>query len=282
MSPWNEIYQRLDPIAFSLLGFPVHWYGLAYVCALLLAFFIAKFIIKHYPKAFPISNSMLDSYFIWAEIGVILGARIGYIIIYDPMRFWYLANPWQMFNIFDSNGNFIGIRGMSYHGAIIGFLLASFLFVKIKKQNLLIYLDLVALSAPLAYVFGRIGNFLNQELYGRVIPESDSFGQSIGILVDGVLRYPSQLLEAFLEGVVVFIIVLIVAKLSQIRGILIATYAIGYGFMRFVAEYWREPDVQMGLLFGGFSMGQILCGVMIFTGIIMIIALKSKGSHNNA
>ncbi|WP_288644104.1 prolipoprotein diacylglyceryl transferase [uncultured Helicobacter sp.] len=274
MSFWNDIYQKFDPIAFSVFGFPMHWYGIAYVCALLFAFFVAKIIISRAPNRFPISSHMLDSYFIWAEIGVILGARIGYIIIYDPMRFWYLAHPWQIFNIFDTAGNFVGIRGMSYHGAIIGFLLASWIFARLKKQSFLLYLDLAALSIPLAYVFGRIGNFLNQELYGRVVLDSDTFGQMIGIIVDGTLRYPSQLLEAFLEGVVVFIIVLVSARLVRTKGMLIAIYAISYGVMRFIAEYWREPDSQMGLFFG-LSMGQILCCCMILCGSALMLYLRA-------
>ncbi len=275
MSFWNDIYQKFDPVAFSIFGLPVHWYGIAYVCALVFAIFVAKFFITYYPNRFSLDSKTLDSYFVWAEIGVLLGARLGYIVIYDPMRFWYLAHPLQIFNIFDSAGNFTGIRGMSFHGGVIGFLLASWAFCVFKKQKFLPLMDIVAVSVPLAYVFGRIGNFLNQELYGRVVPDSSGFGAKIGILVDGVLRYPSQLLEAFLEGIVVFVIVCIAAKYTKTTGMLIAIYGISYGIMRFIAEYWREPDVQMGL-FGGFSMGQILCSMMICAGIALIVYLQRQ------
>lgn len=276
MSFWNSIYSQFDPVAFSFLGLKVHWYGIAYACALILAFFIAKFFIRHYPNRFNIAQSTIDSYFLWAEVGVILGARIGYVAIYDPNRFYYLSNPLEIFSPFDSYGNFVGISGMSFHGGAIGFLFMSWLFCKVKKQDFLRLMDLLAISVPLAYIFGRLGNFLNQELYGRIVPNDDSFGQIVGILVNGELRYPSQLLESFLEGFVLFIVVAIFARFLRKSGALIAVYGIGYGVARFIAEYWREPDSQMGLYFGidgvfsGFSMGQILCAIMILAGFCIL------------
>lgn len=272
LSFWNSIYSQFDPVAFSLFGLKVHWYGIAYACALILAFFIAKFFIRHFPQRFPIAQTMIDSYFLWAEVGVILGARLGYVLIYDPNRFYYLANPLEIFSPFDSYGNFVGISGMSFHGGAVGFLFMSWLFCRFKKQSFLQLMDLLAISVPLAYIFGRVGNFLNQELYGRIVPDNDSFGQVVGILVNGELRYPSQLLESFLEGFVLFIVVAICARFLHKNGALIAVYGIGYGVARFVAEYWREPDSQMGLyfvvdgVFGGLSMGQILSSLMILAG----------------
>ena len=273
---WNTIYSQFDPVAFSILGLKVHWYGIAYACALILAFFIAKFFIRRYPARFDIAESTIDSYFLWAEVGVILGARIGYVLIYDTNTMYYLRNPLEIFSPFDSYGNFVGISGMSFHGGAVGFLLMSWLFCRFKKQGFLPLMDLLAISVPLAYVFGRLGNFLNQELYGRIVPNDDNFGQMIGILVNGELRYPSQLLESFLEGVVLFFVVAFFARFLRKSGALIAIYGIGYGVARFIAEYWREPDVQMGLyfsvdgVFSGFSMGQILCGIMIFAGFCIL------------
>ena len=290
-SLWNTIYAHFDPVAFSIFGASVHWYGIAYVCALIFALFVAHFFIRINPTRFPISKQLLDSYFIWAEIGVILGARLGYVLIYDPDRFWYLAHPIEIFNPFDPYGNFIGIRGMSFHGGVIGFLLASVIFVRIKKIALLPLMDLVAISVPLAYVFGRVGNFLNQELFGRIVPAEDSIGQVIGIVINGTLRYPSQLLEALLEGIVVFIIIILCARVKALKGALIGVYGVSYGLMRFIAEYWREPDPQLGLfgqILGGLSMGQILCGAMIICGMLIIayaIKINPKGytcTHKNS
>ncbi|WP_407380564.1 prolipoprotein diacylglyceryl transferase [Helicobacter sp.] len=290
-STWNTIYSHFDPVAFSVFGVNVHWYGIAYVCALVFALFVAQFFIAKFPARFPISKQLLDSYFLWAELGVIVGARIGYVAIYDPDRFWYLANPLEIFSPFDSRGEFVGIRGMSFHGGVIGFLLASVIFVRIKKIALLPLMDLVAISVPLAYIFGRVGNFLNQELFGRIVPAEDSIGQVIGIVINGTLRYPSQLLEALLEGVVVFIIVMLCARVKALKGALIGVYGVSYGLMRFIAEYWREPDPQLGLfgqILGGLSMGQILCGAMIICGMLIIayaIKINTKGytcTHKNS
>ena len=187
----------MNPVAFSLFGVSVHWYGIMYLLALLIALWVAKYFVKK--DKIPISNSLLDNYFFWVEIGVILGARLGYIIIYDPNTLYYLTQPWQIFNPF-INGEFVGIRGMSYHGAVVGFILATILFSYRYKQNIFLYLDLVAISVPLGYIFGRIGNFLNQELIGR--PTDVSWG----VVSAGVLRHPSQIYEAMLEGVVIFVI----------------------------------------------------------------------------
>lgn len=267
MEFWQNIYSNFDVVAFSVFGFKVHWYGIMYVFALLFALVLAKFFVKKFKLN--IGKEMLDNYFIWVELGVILGARLGYILVYDHNTLWYLTHPWQIFNPFQ-NGEFVGIRGMSYHGAVIGFFIATFLFCKKYKQDSWLYLDLVALSVPLAYTFGRIGNFLNQELFGRVTDVS------WGIYVDGILRHPSQLYEAFLEGVVVFICVYI-AKLKQsFKGELIIVYALSYSLMRFVCEFYREPDFGLGFIALNLSMGQILSLVMFVLTLLLYVSLKFK------
>lgn len=251
MIAWNTIYSHFDPVAFWFFKIPVHWYGLMYVLALLVALFIAKWMVKKY--AYPLSQSLLDSFFLWVEIGVILGARLGYIIFYDPNTSYYLAHPLEIFNPFDTQGNFIGIRGMSFHGAVLGFLIASLIFARLKKINFWMLMDLAGLSIPLGYIFGRIGNFLNQELVGR---ETTS---AIGIYVDGVLRHPSQLYEAFLEGVVVFVILYLWHKRKRFVGEIGILYGIFYSLTRFIAEFFREPDVQLGFIaFDWLTQGQLL------------------------
>ncbi|PAF44085.1 prolipoprotein diacylglyceryl transferase [Helicobacter sp. 11S02629-2] len=271
MNAWNEIYTHFNPIAFEIAGFKVYWYGMAYVVALLGALFIAKRFIKTNPRFASVTSAMIDSYFVYAELGVILGARFGYVFIYDPNSMYYLTHPWQALNPF-MDGHFVGIAGMSYHGGVIGFIIGSLLFAYVKKINIFIYLDLVALSLPLAYVFGRIGNFLNKELFGR--PIVDAHLKFIGIYVDGYLRYPSQLIEAFLEGIVVFFIVLFVSKKIRFNGALITIYGMAYSFMRFMAEFTREPDIQLGF-YGDFTMGQILSVIMfIISAIVFILCLK--------
>jgi len=255
MSAWNNIYDKFDPVAFSIFSIPVHWYGIMYVLALLSALYIGKYFIKRDKLDF--RDKELDNYFIYVEIGVILGARLGYILFYDAHTLYYLSHPWQIFNPFQ-NGEFVGIRGMSYHGAVIGFLLATYLYSKKHKIAFGKIMDLVALSIPLAFVFGRIGNFLNQELIGR---QTDV---PWGIYVDGVLRHPSQLYEAVLEGIGVFIVVYIYRNYQKFSGELILVYAASYGIFRFIAEIYRAPDVQIGYI----------CCNMITFGQVLSLAMS--------
>lgn len=255
MEFWQHIYEHFDPVAFSLFGFKLHWYGLMYVLALLIALWAGAYFVKK--DRLDISKSELESYFFWAEIGVILGARLGYVFIYSTTPLYYLSQPWQIFNPF-VNGEFVGISGMSYHGAVLGFLLATYLFCKKYKKNIWLFLDLGAISIPLGYIFGRVGNFLNQELVGRATD------LPWGIYVDGVLRHPSQLYEAVLEGLVIFIIIFTYKKRKKFQGELICLYAILYTLARFVCEYFRQPDPQLGFLIFGLSMGQILSIFMFF------------------
>jgi phosphatidylglycerol:prolipoprotein diacylglycerol transferase len=239
-----------------------------YILALLTALWYAKWIIKK--DSIPISSEIIDNYFIWIEVGIILGARVWYILFYDINTSYYLSHPWQIFNPFH-DGEFVGIRGMSYHGAVVGAIIGSWLFSRKYPNTLNKIVDIVAISIPVGYIFGRIGNFLNQELIGRAtdVPW--------GIVVDGTLRHPSQLYEAFLEGFLVALILFLYRKHKKFDGELIALYGILYGVMRFVAEFWREPDFQLGFLYGGWlTMGQIQSSVMIVVSIAIYIFLWRK------
>jgi phosphatidylglycerol:prolipoprotein diacylglycerol transferase len=216
-------------------------------------------------EKFGFERKIIDEFFVWAEIGIILGARIGYFVFYVPDNGYYLTHPWEMFNPF-VDGKLVGIRGMSYHGAVIGFIIATLLFWKIKKVDLWKLMDVVALSVPIGYFFGRIGNFLNQELYGRATDVA------WGIYVNGVLRHPSQLYEAFFEGIVSFIIIFMwYKKFYKCKGELIGLYLLTYGFFRMLCEQWREPDPQLGFIVGHLTMGQILSSFMVVAGITIIV-----------
>jgi len=261
MHYWNHIYEHFNPVAFSIFGLPVHWYGMMYVLALVAALYGAKWYVRH--DRVPIDTETLDAYFIWVEVGVILGARLGYILFYDPDTAYYLTHPWQIFNPY-KEGEFVGIRGMSYHGAVIGFFIASFLFSRRKGVHFGLLMDIVAVAVPLGYVFGRIGNFLNQELIGRVtdVPW--------GIYVDGTLRHPSQLYEAVLEGAVVFAVIWLYRRYRRFEGELILLYGFAYGAMRFTAEFWRAPDPQLGFLCCGWvTMGQLLSALMMLAAVLL-------------
>ncbi len=262
---WQHIYEQFDPVAFSFFGFNVHWYGIMYALALLSALMVGKWIVKR--DKIDISDESLGNYFLWVEIGVILGARLGYILFYDPNTWYYISHPWQIFNPF-MDGQFVGIRGMSYHGALIGFLLASFLYARRHKEPFWRYMDLVAIAVPIGYVFGRIGNFLNQELIGNETTAA------WGVYYNDILVHPSQLYEAFLEGIVVFAVMIFIRRYKSFEGMLALWYGALYGLARFVAEFFRAPDVQLGYLIGGWmTMGQILSLLMILISVAGLLYL---------
>ncbi|HEX5623841.1 MAG TPA: prolipoprotein diacylglyceryl transferase [Sulfuricurvum sp.] len=268
MEFWNHIYDHFNPVAFHLGPIPVHWYGLMYVLALLGALFVAKWIVEK--DAIDITKEQLDDYFIWVEIGVILGARLGYILFYDTHTSYYLTHPWQIFNPF-VDGQFVGIRGMSYHGAILGFFVASYLFFRRSGVPFGRLMDLVAISVPLGYVFGRIGNFLNQELIGRAtdVPW--------GIYVYDTLRHPSQLYEAFVEGIVVFVLIYAYRKRKAFEGELILLYGFLYGIGRAAVEFYRAPDPQIGYLIGHWmTLGMALSLAMAAVSVIIWLGIQKQ------
>lgn len=273
METWKNIYTAFDPIAFNLGSIAVHWYGIMYALALVTAVLAAHWIVKK--DKIDITKDILDNYIFWVEIGVILGARLGYVVFYDPNTAYYLTHPWQIFNPFDQNGNFIGISGMSYHGAVIGFVIASLLYCRKYKVSFLLLADIGAIAIPLGYIFGRIGNFVNQELVGRVtdVPW--------GIYVDGVLRHPSAIYEALLEGLLVFLIIYAVRKKKQFHGQLAILYVILYSLTRSIAEIFRQPDPQLGFLLdtNWLTMGMSISILFaLFVGIFYIYLYKKSCS----
>ncbi|MGB5793072.1 prolipoprotein diacylglyceryl transferase [Poseidonibacter sp.] len=265
---WQNIYSNFDPVAINLGPVPVHWYGIMYALALISAIVIAKWFIKH--DKLNISNDLFDSYIWWAEIGVILGARLGYVLFYDTNTMYYLTHPWQIFNPY-IDGVYTGISGMSYHGALIGFIISSFLFCRKNKVSFWFLADISVLGISAAYVFGRIGNFFNQELIGRTtdVPW--------GIYVGETLRHPSQLYEAFLEGIVVFIILFYIRKKKTFDGQLALSYGILYSFMRIVAEMFRQPDIQLGFIYSNWlTMGILQSAVILSICVVLFISMKKK------
>jgi len=197
-----------------------------------------------------------------------LGARLGFVLFYDSNTMYYLTHPWQIFNPY-IDGVYAGISGMSYHGAIIGFVIASFLFCKKHKISFWFLADIAVLGISGAYVLGRIGNFFNQELIGRVtdVPWA--------IYVDGTLRHPSQIYEAILEGIVIFIILFWYRKRKSFNGELTLLYAMTYSVARIIAEFFREPDVQLGFLYSNWlTMGILISGVFALVSAGIYIKLK--------
>ncbi len=270
MEFWQNIYSHFNPVAFNLGPIAVHWYGLMYALALLSAIFVAKWFIKH--DKLPISNDLFDSYIWWAEIGVILGARLGYVLFYDTNTMYYLTHPWQMFNPY-IDGVYAGISGMSYHGAFLGFIIASYLFCRKNKISFWFITDIAVLGISAAYVFGRIGNFFNQELVGRAtdVPW--------GIYVGNVLRHPSQLYEAILEGLLVFAILVYIRKRKSFDGQLALMYGILYSMTRIIAEFFRQPDSQLGFIYSNWlTMGILQSSVILVICVILYVKIRKINS----
>jgi phosphatidylglycerol---prolipoprotein diacylglyceryl transferase len=266
MEYWQNIYSHFNPIAFNLGPVAVHWYGIMYALALISAIFVAKWFIKH--DKLPISNELFDSYIWWAEIGVILGARLGYVLFYDTHTSYYLTHPWQIFNPY-IDGVYAGISGMSYHGAFFGFIIASYLFCRKNKISFWFITDIAVLGISAAYVFGRFGNFFNQELVGR---ETDV---PWGIYVGQVLRHPSQIYEAILEGLIVFIILAYLRKRKTFDGQLALMYGMLYSTARIIAEFFRQPDIQLGFIYSNWLTMGILQSLIVF-GICIVVYMKIK------
>ena len=285
-------------------GLPVRWYGMMYLVAFGVTFLLYRRQIRE--RNYPMSEDTLSSLFFCGIISLVLGARIFYTLVYDVGGF-YILHPWLIFWPFH-DGKFTGLSGMSYHGGAIAMVLSVIIFAKVKKINFRELSDMFAASVPLGYTFGRLGNFINAELYGRAtasplgmlfpdaqpLPASQSWVAEIadktGIAITGALvnlpRHPSQLYEMLFEGVVLWAIIWLLRRCKPFKGFLVALYFIGYGFFRFFIEYFREPDGAIGYRIElvktslpaayahpplSFSTGQILCFLMILFGVILLI-----------
>ncbi|OGI21843.1 MAG: prolipoprotein diacylglyceryl transferase [Candidatus Moranbacteria bacterium RIFCSPHIGHO2_01_FULL_55_24] len=266
---WQSFPERIDPVAFALGSFPIHWYAIFFLCGWAGAFLIAlSFRRNRLPE---ITRSRLEDLFWWLLLGAALGARLGYALFYYPDLF--LVHPFSLFSPYDrATGEWTGISGLSFHGGIIGVGAVLFLFSKKYHISFLALADLLALAAPAVSFFGRIGNFLNGELFGRVteIPWGMYFSG------ERVLRHPSALYEAFFEGILLFVFLFFARKRVGFPGGLAALYVSGYGVLRFIAEFFREPDPQLGYFFGIFTLGQLFSLVLAAGGTILFFWFQRR------
>lgn len=252
------IHPQFDPVAFHIGPFGVHWYGLMYLTGFLGFFFLGQYQIKHKPW-FTWKVSMLDDALFYGALGVILGGRLGYVLFYKPGDF--IQNPLEIFAIWHG--------GMSFHGGFLGVLAAMLYFNKKYPQPWLKTMDFVAPLVPIGLGAGRMGNFINGELWGR------ETGSSFGMIfpqIDQFPRHASQLYEFALEGVVLFIILWWFSNKQRPVGAISAIFLIGYGSFRFLVEYTRQPDEHLGFLQLGLTMGQWLSLPMVLIGIWMLRA----------
>ena len=251
------IQPSINPIALSLGFLEIRWYSLAYI----LTFILGSFIIKKLNKSSYnlLSDKEIDSFFIWAVIGVIIGGRVGYVLFYQTNLI--LLEPFYILKIW--NG------GMSFHGGLIGMIISIYLFSIKNNLNFFYLSDLVSITAPMGLFFGRISNFINSELYGRV---TDFPFAIIFPLIDNKPRHPSQLYEGLLEGIILFIILFIYFSKNMKKnriGNISSLFLIFYSLFRFLIEYLREPDYHIGLLYNYFTMGQLLCIPLFLTGLLI-------------
>jgi len=258
-------YIAPDPVLLSLGPLEIKWYGLSYVLGIILAWFYCHHLIKR--QATTITRPEIDDMIPWVTVGVVAGGKIGYGLFYNTMH--YLTHPWEFLMIWKP--------GMSFHGGLIGVLLAIFLFTRKRGIKFSVMTDLLACATPIGLFFGRLANYINHELYGRV---SDVPWAMIFPYGGPLPRHPSQLYEAALEGIVLFIILYLVAtkysRQNRPNGYLSALFAIGYGTARSFVEFYREPDAHLGYYLEIFTWGQILSLPLILGGLAALFILKNK------
>ncbi len=257
-------YPQIDPVALQVGPLAIHWYGLTYLVAFGLFLLLARLRLRHEPYASVSgpgawSAKDVEDMLFLGVLGVILGGRLGYVLFYKPGD--YLAAPWEVFALWQG--------GMSFHGGLLGVIAAQWWFARSRAKPFWQVMDLIAPCVPLGLASGRIGNFINGELWGRAadpaLPWAMVFPQS-GSMVP---RHPSQIYQFLLEGVLLFVLLWLYARKPRPPGQVAAAFLGGYGVMRFAAEYFREPDAHLGLLAGGLTMGQWLCVPMVLGGMAL-------------
>lgn len=270
---WQHLPQNINPVIFEIGSFRLQYYGLMYVVAFAITFFLVLYRIKHEDR-FTITSDHVKDITTYMILGLIIGARLGYVIFYNFS--YYLQHPLEIIlPVSFSNGvTFTGISGMSYHGGLIGTIFAAWLYFRKAKLDWWSGVDLYVPAIPLGYTFGRLGNFINGELFGRVT--TSSIGMYFPMAPTRELRHPSQLYEAFFEGIFLFAVLWSIRKIKMPKGVTLALYLIGYGIVRFFIEFFREPDAHIGFVLFSLSMGQILCASMMAGGILLYFYLRRK------
>ena len=252
---------NFDPIAFQIFSLEIRWYSLAYIAGILIGWlYCKKKIIKD-----NILLNLFDDFITYLIIGIILGGRLGYALFYNLN--YYFESPIEIFMVW--NG------GMSFHGGLIGVIIASLIYSKKHKIDHFIFLDLVALTAPIGIFFGRLANFINSELYGipAEVPWAVTFVQ-----IDNLARHPSQLYEAFLEGIILFLILLHFRRKNYLKkpGLISSLFLIFYSIFRFIVEFFRSPDPQLGYILLNLTMGQIISIIFLIIGGFLFFYKKNE------
>ena len=250
---------NLNPVALEIFSLKIHWYSLAYIFGIMFGWIYCKKKLIDDKKILHLFDGLIN----YLIIGIIVGGRVGYILIYNLD--YYLANISEILMIWKG--------GMSFHGGLVGIVVSTFIFSKKNNLNAFIFLDLIAIVAPIGIFLGRVSNFINSELYGK---ESDIFWSVKFLAVDEVYRHPSQIYEAIFEGIVLFLILnyLYRKKVFINPGVISSIFLILYSVFRIIIEYFREPDIQLGYLIFNLTMGQIVSIIFLIFGIYLFFKKK--------
>jgi len=264
-------FPQIDPVALQLGPVAIHWYGLTYLAAFALFILLARMRLAHPPFAYvrgagAWSPKDVEDMLFLGVLGVIAGGRIGYCLFYKPE--FYLANPLQIFYVWQG--------GMSFHGGMLGVIASQLWFAHSRHRPFWQVMDFIAPCVPLGLAMGRVGNFINGELWGRAadadLPWAMVFPQS----GSSIPRHPSQVYQFLLEGLLLFIILWLYARKERKPGQVSAAFLVGYGVFRFIAEYFREPDAHLGVLALNMTMGQWLCVPMILLGVLLWVWAETR------
>jgi phosphatidylglycerol:prolipoprotein diacylglycerol transferase len=258
------IHPQIDPVALQLGPLAVHWYGLTYLAAFGLFLWLGIRRLRHEPFASLAGPAAwrrqdVEDILFLGVIGVVLGGRLGYGLFYKPG--YYLSHPLEIFAVWQG--------GMSFHGGMLGVVVAMVWFARSRHKPLLQVADFVAPCVPTGLAAGRVGNFINGELWGRLSDPALPWGMVFPGSGSDLPRHPSQIYQFLLEGLLLFVLLWLYARKPRPQGQVAAAFLVGYGLFRFVAEYFREPDNFLGLLAGGLSMGQWLCLPMMLGGALL-------------
>jgi phosphatidylglycerol---prolipoprotein diacylglyceryl transferase len=264
-----------DPVAISLGPIAIRWYALAYIGGIVLGWIYARALIKNeklWGGPAPISLAQMDDFILWVTIGIIVGGRSGYVLFYNLP--FFIEHPAAIFKLWEG--------GMSFHGGFLGCVVAVMWFAHKNGISILSLGDIVTAVGPIGLLLGRLANFINSELWGRVADPSLPWAV---IFPNGgpLPRHPSQLYEAFLEGILLFTVLAVMIRMGALKrpGLILGSFILIYALARITGEMFREPDPQLGFLWRGLTMGMLLSVPMIFAGIILIVqAWRGKGTAN--
>ncbi|WP_142847293.1 prolipoprotein diacylglyceryl transferase [Telmatospirillum sp. J64-1] len=253
-------FPDIDPVALQIGPIAIRWYALAYITGLMGGWAYLRWLVSKPPHA--MTKVDVDDFLVWATVGVVLGGRLGYVLFYQPA--YYLQNPLEIL--------FLWQGGMAFHGGALGVIIAIILFSRRRGLNLLRVGDMICCTVPIGLFFGRIANFINGELWGR--PAPDVPWAVIFPTGGPVPRHPSQLYQAAMEGLLLFLLLHLLWRVEAVRmraGTLAGTFLAGYGIARMIGELFRQPDAHIGFLAGGITMGQVLSLPMVAAGLALIL-----------